>query len=462
MTLKLTEDYGLWAVMITYDGDADVLPRCLDSLTSAGIKAVVVDTTKSGPSEAIKAICKDHEAVYDHDEWHDDFASSRNASLAIAKSTAGAKFALQIDSDETLVVGNPNLVVQIFDAIVREGGDLLAIPMDSEDEFGNRRYMLQRIFSLHHNKCFFKGAIHERIEISNSTGAVIVSASPVGKEAEPLLLRHDGHSEENAVGKDKHARNQACALNELSKDPKDPYVLSSIAVCLLGTEHMDTSLEAFSKALIVCEKIRFDKCVEVPFSVVYNMMKLPEHLISVGRLAEAWMFLNRLRRVQQGMRELVTLQAMILISEKNEPQAIEMLHQNLLHRGLKTSMPGCCGWRDMLLMSSAYLQILDFEQGLSFLAAAWEAAENDAGRKLVESDMRLFLPTVGVKAYVGNGKAEIKGNMKLPPKEATEKMMEEAIVRVGKSGITSRIEDMINNLKPLVSSLKTVIEKDVI
>lgn len=448
MALHLTKDFGLWAAIITHVGDADVLPRCLQSLSKAGVRAVVIDTTKDGPSDAIKFICLKHGAVVDYDRWTDHFADSRNASLTLARKQEGAKFALQIDSDETLVIGDEALATKVLKGMVEGGAHILSIPMDSEDRYGTRRYMLQRIFTLDHEDAHFRGAIHERIKLATTHGITVLDASVDPGIREPLILMHDGHLDETAAEKKKHERNQACALNELSKNPVDPYVLSSIAVCLLGS-HVEEAIDAFMKTLTICEKIRFEVCADVHFSILYNLMRFPEFLISLSKTTEAWNVLNRIRRLAPDLRELVSLQASILVQECNEPTAIELLHQNLVYRGHKSSLPGCCGWRDMHMLACAYFQILDFDRALSFLALAWESADSPAAKLMIEDRMRDLLPTIGLTAIISQGKVKIEGTITLPPVPIRPERRAMAVLKTADHPTPSdRLSNAINQIMP--------------
>ncbi len=224
--------------MIVRD-EAELLPRCLESVRGTVDEVVVVDT---GSRDATPAIARQQGARVFAFEWCDDFAAARNVGLE----QATGDWILVMDADEVLAPGSG--------ALLREAmrGPHGAYLLDLENltgESGEERSRV-RLLRLFRNLpgIRYEGRVHEqvtasleRLELSTGTCAA--------------RLVHDGYMAARMQARDKHGRNLALLEAMRAEAPASPYVTYHLAKTLMAMGRAPEALAACTEALdlLACE-----------------------------------------------------------------------------------------------------------------------------------------------------------------------------------------------------------------
>jgi glycosyltransferase involved in cell wall biosynthesis len=167
--------------------EADNLSRCLSSAKPYVDEIIVVDT---GSTDKSVAIAHQYGAQVSHFVWCDDFASARNASLALA---TGA-WILVLDADEELVVEMPDLRqhLQLSSAVREYSLPLVNQHQGSDSQTGS---VLMRLFrNLPGVK--YVGCFHEQVAYTDPTSGISFS-----QQLTRVKIFHYGYAPEIKVKK---------------------------------------------------------------------------------------------------------------------------------------------------------------------------------------------------------------------------------------------------------------------
>jgi hypothetical protein len=205
------------AVLIVRDEEA-VLDECLSSLEGVVDEIVVVDT---GSIDDTMAICRRHRVSLSEQEWRDDFAEARNASL----DRASGEWILYIDADERVIDADRAGIETTLRTTDQVAFRVLLRPHSTMTPY--REYRLWR----NDPRIRFEGRMHERVvpaihHVANLEGSSVGDID--------LYLDHVGYEGDQTR---KHLRNLPLLERYLADDPEHLFAL----------HHLSTVLEALGR-----------------------------------------------------------------------------------------------------------------------------------------------------------------------------------------------------------------------
>ncbi len=212
-------------VMIVRDEERS-LERCLLSACPWVDEMVVLDT---GSRDATPEIARRLGAKVDSFKWSEDFASARNAALALTD----APWRLVLDADEWISYGADSL-----DSVRREAtgfvGEISVASLFDEagGAVGNAPSWLPRLLP---RGVAYTGRVHEQP----------VSALP--RRRLPLVVAHDGYLDVHRAKK--AGRNERLLELALAADPDDAYLRYQLGKDLEVRCHFDAALPHYERAL---------------------------------------------------------------------------------------------------------------------------------------------------------------------------------------------------------------------
>lgn len=188
-------------VMIVKDESAH-LHTCLESVKEYVNEIIIVDT---GSTDNTIEIAKTHGAsVYEY-TWTNDFAAARN--FALSKSTSG--WNLILDADEQITSWDKDKVKTMLQSDRFIGKINIKSNFTQNNE---ERYSQIFISRLLPKGAYFSGKIHEQV------------VSKLPRMEMPIEVFHTGYFQT-----DKSERNLIILKEELSKNPKNAYILYQLA-----------------------------------------------------------------------------------------------------------------------------------------------------------------------------------------------------------------------------------------
>lgn len=193
------------------------LERCLESVRDAVDEIVIVDT---GSSDRTVEIAGKFTGSIFHYRWNGDFSAARNYSLDQVKS----QWVLYLDADEELDTTGDDLR-----ALIAGSGGLEAyfLPLHNNNDSSPtnyNRYLVLRLFK-NTPDYRFQGKIHEQVIIKRP-GSVGIAKAPL------IWHRHIADREQNR----KRKRNLTLLMQEIKKDPENPFLHYYLALEWLGLD----------------------------------------------------------------------------------------------------------------------------------------------------------------------------------------------------------------------------------
>lgn len=205
------------AIVMIVKNEEKSLERCLKQAAGLADKIYITDT---GSADRTREVAAAHGAVVTDYVWNQDFAAARNFAL----SQSDCDWNLVLDADEYLIRGgrkdleeflkNPNQI----GAIERKDYYLDELP-DGRKETSYAYSYTSRLLP---KGVRYVGRIHEQVDSD-------LPVYPI-----PLLFDHDGY-----LRSGKAERNLSILLEELEKDPSDPYFLYQTAETLRGLKRYE-------------------------------------------------------------------------------------------------------------------------------------------------------------------------------------------------------------------------------
>lgn len=215
--------------------EANLLPRCLESIRSFVDEIVVVDT---GSNDNTVEIARSYGAQIYHFDWEDDFSAARNESLRHAR----GDWILYIDADEAIDVVN---AAKIREVITRK--DIMAatirqcIPQPADNIATAFYSEYCRLFRFHPD-IRFEGVVHEQIlpAIERLGGKVLRT---------DIVLHHWAY----AINKEKKQlraeRNLRYLLEELREVQDDSFIHFNLGMTYKELGQRDSAVRSFHCAL---------------------------------------------------------------------------------------------------------------------------------------------------------------------------------------------------------------------
>lgn len=210
MKTKITHPISV--CIIAKNEEANI-EKCLSSLKPYGFEIIVVDTGSTDRTKQIAAQYADRVVDF---AWTNDFSAARNYSLEQAKND----YVLILDCDETVL----SLDRAALDALIGAHPDAVGLIARDNHYSSNRtdsvyQDRVERLF--HRNSYHYESPIHEQVT-HNRLGMAYESYDL------PVLVDHSGYAGTQEELRAKVERNNTLLMEELQKDPENPYLYFQI------------------------------------------------------------------------------------------------------------------------------------------------------------------------------------------------------------------------------------------
>lgn len=221
-------------VHLIINNEAELLPRCLDSLAGAD-EIIVVDT---GSTDESAGIAQSYGAKVLHREWTDDFSEARNAGLPYATTD----WILVIDADEVLNTSLPEIKAMLRDTAAA------AFTVKIKNWFGSipEDCITHRAVRLFRNRQEYRysGKVHEGIDtaiISRDGIAAILDSE--------VAIIHFGYLPELMARKNKISRNEYLLRRALEEQPGDCFYSYNLAVACCQAGRLEEAESLLSRTI---------------------------------------------------------------------------------------------------------------------------------------------------------------------------------------------------------------------
>lgn len=215
--------------------EANLLPHCLESLSTFVDEIIVVDT---GSTDETMEIARKYNAQVHQFLWMEDFSAARNKSLSYAR----GEWILYIDADETIDELNANKIRSVINRKDIMGITVRQCIPQQRNNIATAYYSEYcRIFR-RHKDIRFKGKIHEQIlpAIEQVGGKVLRM---------DIVIYHWAYAINEEKKRCRAERNLRYLLNELEIVQEDSFIYLNLGItyCELGKK--DAALRALQRAL---------------------------------------------------------------------------------------------------------------------------------------------------------------------------------------------------------------------
>ena len=229
------DDRPLLSLCIIARNEAQILPRCLESVRGVVDEVVVVDT---GSTDDTVAAAEQLGARVTHFAWCDDFAAARNEAIRHAR----GRWILMLDADEALTREARGKVR----ALLKDDrflAFLINIRSPLKDTRGQAAVVnaWPRLFR-NRPEIRYEGRVHEQLSPSIARLGGTVAATD-------LVIDHKGYHQDFTDQKQKQVRNLALLRAQLEETPDDAMMLFHLGEALgLGGEIAEAA-DAYRRAL---------------------------------------------------------------------------------------------------------------------------------------------------------------------------------------------------------------------
>ncbi|MBR1478219.1 MAG: glycosyltransferase [Lachnospiraceae bacterium] len=185
--------------------------RFLSAASQLNAEIVLVDT---GSTDNTIKIAKNSEAKIYSFDWVDDFSAARNYSIKKASNDT----VLILDCDEFVLEADTDEICRL----AQENADKIGLfKLINLLELDSRRGAYTNTIARMFNRRYYhyEGRIHEQIKPIHKTSDDALSGYIL-----PLTVEHIGYALSKEKMSDKHKRNLDLLLEEIQKNPNDPYI----------------------------------------------------------------------------------------------------------------------------------------------------------------------------------------------------------------------------------------------
>ena len=218
------------------------LPRCLDSLKDVVDEIIIVDT---GSADKTVEIAESYGARVYHHPWENDFSKHRNQSI----SYASGDWILEMDADEEFFLED---APQIKPLLKETNADFLYLQCYDLEKTGKVRGVFNKV------QLFRNGL---GMQYTNRVHNQLLTVGKGGYTK--LRFRHFGYDLSPEKMDAKHKRTTTLLLEEIQKDPQNPYSHSQLAASYSMHREFEKAIEEGALAL----KLRRQKGITNTFFV---------------------------------------------------------------------------------------------------------------------------------------------------------------------------------------------------
>lgn len=245
----------LLSIVMMVKNEENNLDRTLSALNklieNINSEIIILDT---GSTDNTVNIAKKYTDKVYFEKWNNNFADMRNKSLSYAK----GDWVLVLDADEVLV--ECDKLIEFFNTDLYKKYNSASIKLMNimnEDESAYDFASILRLFKYEKGFCY-KGSIHEQPKCKG----------PMYKDI--AFFKHYGYkfSDKDLLNK-KYNRNEKILLEEIEKNPNDPYMNYQLAknYCILNSK--EDAIFYMEKSLNLYKKIKY-----IPTFVISNLAQL--------------------------------------------------------------------------------------------------------------------------------------------------------------------------------------------
>lgn len=215
--------------------EEDCLLSAIQSVQDLTDELIVVDT---GSTDNTPQLVQAIGARLFHFNWTNDFSVARNFALKQASS----EWILVVDADEVLESVNPGTFCELLNNDQVEGY-FLNIKSILDPPLGESHDQVVRLFR--NNSIYqFEGALHEQVAPS-----ILRANDGSGLASAPLTLNHYGYLNDRLRLKEKFSRNSNILINELNRNPDNPFLLYCLGLEYYQQQSISEGLRHLTKAL---------------------------------------------------------------------------------------------------------------------------------------------------------------------------------------------------------------------
>ncbi|NUO07157.1 MAG: glycosyltransferase [Candidatus Brocadia sp.] len=215
--------------------EADLLPRCLESIRAFVDEIIVVDT---GSTDNTVEMARNYGAQVHFFSWIEDFSAARNKSLSYVR----GEWILYIDADEAIDTVNAAKIRQIIN---RKDITAVTVRQCIPQPVGNIATAFYseycRIFRFHPD-IRFEGKIHEQIlpAIERLGGRVLRT---------DIVFHHWAYAANGEKKRRRAERNLRYLLAELERVQDDPFLYFNLGLTYRELGQQDAAIRSFHHAL---------------------------------------------------------------------------------------------------------------------------------------------------------------------------------------------------------------------
>lgn len=224
----------LLGVHILTRNEAELLPRCLQSVQGIADEILVIDT---GSTDETLTIAASYGARIITAEWQDDFSKARNQGLA----EATTDWILTLDADEILLPTTVQTANWLHSE--QEAYHIQLIHEVGDDPQQRITYPAVRLFR---NRAPYRytGRVHEDI-----LPAIWHRQPGLHIPLAPWQILHDGYHPNWLQKKSKPERNLKLLQKSLAEQPSNPFHTYNLGVTLCQLQRLPEACDAFQTAL---------------------------------------------------------------------------------------------------------------------------------------------------------------------------------------------------------------------
>lgn len=203
------------------------LPQCLESVRDLVDEMIIVDT---GSTDSTVQIAEKYGAQIYHHPWQGSFSEARNYGLQFAT----CDWILQLDADEELEKEDIPLLKNI---IQNDQLHAVFLAILNDTKTGWSKHYFQRLFR--RGKARYEGIVHNQLKYNG----------PDHKSE--VRIYHWGYNLSEDVMQKKFKRTEDLLLQQLEKDPADPFTHQNYVRVVRAQERLEDVVQAAKHALKV-------------------------------------------------------------------------------------------------------------------------------------------------------------------------------------------------------------------
>jgi len=301
----VADGHPLVSACLIVKDEADNLPACLASLRAVADEVVVYDT---GSSDDTVAVATGLGATVIEGYWDDDFARARNTALEHCH----GDWIAWLDADETLVCEDPGALRELLRR-TRADVDAWSVAIDNLTGAGVGAGFVHRASRLfRRERCHWIGRLHEQVARRGAQREITQA------ELEVARIRHTGYLDTVMASRNKVERNVRVAEREVAEsDGFD----KGFSLTSLGRSHMTAG--RYDQAIACCDQALAH--TDSPITRRLAMRTAAEAAIQIGRLAEARVWIDRLRAASTTPIAAQCCEVKLALAAGDPQRAVELL-----------------------------------------------------------------------------------------------------------------------------------------